>query len=43
MTNFDYVGKRAIGQRTVVIVLLVKVLHTLYENAFGIKRRNKTT
>ena len=41
MATVDYVGKKAIEQRTAVIVLLVEVLPTLNENAFGIKGRNK--
>ena len=43
MTYVDYVGKRVIGQRTVVIVLLVENLSTLSENALRIKGRNEPT
>ena len=41
MTNVDYVGRRAIGQRTAVTVLLVEVLPTLNETPLGIKERKK--
>ena len=43
MTNVDYVGRRTIGQRTAVTVLLVEVLPTLNETPLGIKERKKPT
>ena len=43
MTYVDYVGKGVIGQRTVVIVLLVENLSTLSKNALRIKGRNEPT
>ena len=41
MTNVDYVGKRTIGRRTAVFVLLVELLTIINEIALGIKGRNK--
>ena len=43
MTKVDSVGKRAIVQRTAVIVLLVEVQRSINEIACGIKGRNKPT
>ena len=43
MTNVDYVGRRASGQKTAVTVLLVEVLPTLNETPRGIKERKKRT
>ena len=42
MTNFDYVGKRVIGQRTAITAFLVEVLPTLKEIAPWNKRTEQT-